>query len=433
MARLDPTGVSRILTYIKTWITGLLSNKSDSSHTHSDYVPRSGGGVLNGTSFSRTVSNTELRFDGGAGWDNGASLSLSGKDRPDLGLAGAVLLRASDGSQSKSVTLYPDGDFVWNDSSTAKRIAFQEDTIPRSGGAVISGYAINRIDNAAYVELNGGTAWANGAGISLRGKDCSAYGDAGCFHILASDGTYTKSLSGRPDGTLTWDNHNIALAKDVVPRSGAPAGLSGNYFSRAVDDSSLIIGGGTSAANGATIEIFGAGYPNFGLGGALRIATQSYVHNMYMYANGTWTWDGTACQLTSDQRLKQQISNIDDKLLDAWEDVLPCQFKYNEAVEQKGDTARLHTGYVVQQIDEACKSHNLDISAYGLYCHEEYSERTEEVKVKQDDGSVIKETKVIEPAKEQYSLRYTEALIVECAYLRREVKRLSERLEKLEK
>lgn len=44
MSRVDPTGVSRILTYIKTWITGLLSNKSDTTHTHSDYVPKSGGG-----------------------------------------------------------------------------------------------------------------------------------------------------------------------------------------------------------------------------------------------------------------------------------------------------------------------------------------------------------------------------------------------------
>lgn len=347
MARLDPTGVSRILTYIKTWITGLLSNKSDASHTHSDYVPKSGGGVLNGTPFSRTVSNEELRFDGGAGWDNGASLSLSGKDRPDHGLAGAVLLRASDGSQSKSVTLYPDGDFVWNDSSTAKRIAMREDTIPRSVGAVITGYALARIDDVGFVELNGGTGWHHGAGISLRGKDCSAYDDAGCFHILASDGTHSKALSGGPNGTLSWDGQPI--------------------------------------------------------------------------------------QYPSDQRLKQQISNIDDKLLDAWEDVLPCQFKYNDAVNEKGDNARLHTGYVVQQIDEGCKAHNLDISEYGLYCHEEYPEETEEVEVEQEDGTKIKERKVIREASEHYSLRYTETLVVECAYLRREVKRLSERLEKLEK
>ena len=79
------------------------------------------------------------------------------------------------------------------------------------------------------------------------------------------------------------------------------------------------------------------------------------------------------------------------------------------------------------------KSHNLDISEYGLYCHEEYPQETEEVEVKQDDGTTSKETKVIEEASEHYSLRYTETLVVECTYLRRENSRLKERLSKIEK
>ena len=157
----------------------------------------------------------------------------------------------------------------------------------------------------------------------------------------------------------------------------------------------------------------------------------SVTKDMALYYDGGWTWGGQAVQLVSDQRLKQQIAEIDDKLLDAWEDVTLCQFKYNDAVDQKGnDNARLHTGYVVQQINDACKSHNIDISNYGLYCHEEYPQETEEVEIKQDDGSIKKETKVIREASEHYSLRYTEALIVECAYLRREINKLKEQMKK---
>ena len=154
---------------------------------------------------------------------------------------------------------------------------------------------------------------------------------------------------------------------------------------------------------------------------------------MFLYPNGTWTWSGQAVQLTSDKRLKQQITQIDNALLDAWEDVNLVQFKYNDAVNEKGNAARLHTGYVVQQIDDACKSHNVDISEYGLYCHEEYPQETDEVEVKQDDGTIKKETKIIREASEHYSLRYTETLVVECAYLRRENNRLKERLSKIEK
>ena len=148
--------------------------------------------------------------------------------------------------------------------------------------------------------------------------------------------------------------------------------------------------------------------------------------------NGTLIWEGQPIQYASDRRLKQQISKIDNALLDAWEDVEPVQFKYNDAVEEKGDNARLHTGYVVQQIDDACKSHNVDISDYGLYCHEEYPQETEEVEVTQEDGTIKKETKVIREASEHYSLRYTETLVVECAYLRREVSRLKHQNENLE-
>lgn len=137
--------------------------------------------------------------------------------------------------------------------------------------------------------------------------------------------------------------------------------------------------------------------------------------------------------LPSDQRLKQQIAEIDDKLLDAWESVELCQFKYNDAVDQKGESARLHTGYVVQQIDSACKSHNVDISEYGLYCHEEYPEETEEVEVEQADGTKVKERKVIREASEHYSLRYMEVYAVECMYLRRCIARLTARIEELEK
>ena len=154
---------------------------------------------------------------------------------------------------------------------------------------------------------------------------------------------------------------------------------------------------------------------------------------MQWQPSGTWTWSGTAVQLVSDQRLKQQIAEIDDKLLDAWEDVNLVQFKYNDAVDQKGSKARLHTGYVVQQIDAACKSHNVDISEYGLYCHEEYPQETEEVEVEQADGTKTKETKVIREASEHYSLRYTEVYAVECMYLRRCIARLTARIEELEK
>ena len=206
--------------------------------------------------------------------------------------------------------------------------------------------------------------------------------------------------------------------------------MTGRLIAKTVTNEEFVLSGGTEWYDGAFISLHGQNYTYNNYGNTIILGAGS--QRMNMYPSGTWTWTAQAVQLVSDARLKQQINQIDDKLLDAWEDVDLVQFKYNDAVDQKGDTARLHTGYVVQQIDEACKSHDLDISEYGLYCHEEYPERTEEVTIENEDGTTSKETKVIEPAREYYSLRYTETLVVECAYLRREVSRLKQQNENLE-
>ena len=243
---------------------------------------------------------------------------------------------------------------------------------------------------------------------------------------------YIKSLT--INGVATGDilTHN---ASEFVPRSGG-AVMTG-YLYRTTNSSAFAMGGGSAWDGGASVELYGAEYPETYNRGRVRIQpaiNSSSLKHMDLLPDGTWTWEGTAVQLVSDRRLKQQIAEIDDKLLDAWEDVNLVQFKYNDAVSEKGkDKARLHTGYVVQQIDSACKSHNVDISQYGLYCHEEYPEETEEVEVTQKDGTKTKECKVIREASEHYSLRYTEVYAVECMYLRRCIARLTARIEELEK
>lgn len=243
-------------------------------------------------------------------------------------------------------------------------------------------------------------------------------------------GSSTKNIKALYTKGITIDGAQFSPS-DYVPRSGG-AVITGNYIARTVDNDSLALLGSTTWKRGAGIIITSKDYPYSNAKSVIRmqcVLNDTLEKNMWLYPDGTWTWDGTACQITSDQRFKQQITEIDDKLLDAWEDVELSQFKYNDAVDQKKDKARLHTGYIVQQIDDACKSHNVDISKYGLYCHEVYAEETREVE--HEDGT--KTTEVVRPANEHYSLRYTEALIVECAYLRKCIKELRTEIEELKK
>ena len=243
---------------------------------------------------------------------------------------------------------------------------------------------------------------------------------------MASISHFTQTVNGI---STTYDIHDA----NAIPRSGG-AVMTG-WLGRVDDTSSLSLYGAQGWGHGSYVTVYGVNHFG-GRKGLVQLhpyLNDSNSRDMMLYPDGTWTWQGTAVQVTSDQRYKQQISEIDDKLLDAWEDVELSQFKYNDAVDQKGDNARLHTGYVVQQIDEACKSHNVDISDYGLYCHEEYPEETKEVEVEQEDGTKTKERKVIREASEHYSLRYTEVYAVECMYLRRCIARLTARIEELEK
>ena len=244
---------------------------------------------------------------------------------------------------------------------------------------------------------------------------------------MANISYFTQTVNGV---STTYDIRDA----NAVPRSGG-AVMVGEFLGKSpAAGGSLMISGGNSRDRGGDIILMGI-TSAYNPGGVAILPQVGDYREMTMWfrPDGTWTWTGQAVQLVSDQRLKQQIAEIDDKLLDAWEDVELSQFKYNDAVKEKSDNARLHTGYVVQQIDTACKKHGVDISEYGLYCHEEYPQETEEVEVEQADGTKVKETKVIREASEHYSLRYTEVYAVECMYLRRCIARLTARIEELEK
>ena len=305
------------------------------------------------------------------------------------------------------------------------------DAIPLTGTNAITGTGFFKSTSDSQLQIGSGTSTTTGGCFVAYGSEYSNSELAGSFRLRARK-TSDYDLIGKDDGTLTWGNKNVAMQEDVIPRSGG-AVIGGNILGRIDNNSYFFIEGGTDTSDGGLIALYGKNYSTKNAGGVILGCHGSSNKTMTLYASGTWTWDGTACQLVSDQRLKQQIDQIDDKLLDAWEDVEPSQFKYNDAVDQKKDKARLHTGYVVQQIDKACKSHGVDISEYGLYCHEEYPEETKEVEVEQADGTKVKETKVIREASEHYSLRYTEVYAVECMYLRRCIARLTARIEELEK
>lgn len=134
---------------------------------------------------------------------------------------------------------------------------------------------------------------------------------------------------------------------------------------------------------------------------------------------------------TSDERAKQQIEAIPQDWLDAWGDVDYMRFKFNDAVEQKGDNARWHIGLIAQRVKEAFEARGIDPFAIGLLCFDEWDNIEIEKQVEDENGNFVFDEETGEPvmqkhmvkvAGDQYGIRYEQALALECAYLRNKLK-----------
>ncbi|WP_312800224.1 tail fiber domain-containing protein [Pseudomonas sp.] len=152
--------------------------------------------------------------------------------------------------------------------------------------------------------------------------------------------------------------------------------------------------------------------------------------NTFSLGTATSRWStiyaGTGTINTSDERSKEQIQSIDDAALRAWAKVKYCQFKFNDAVEQKGNNARWHFGVIAQRVKEAFESEGLDAFEYGLLCYDEWSK---DAALYDEDGALIRPG--IE-AGSRYGIRYEEALSLEAALMREATQKLEERIALLE-
>ena len=133
---------------------------------------------------------------------------------------------------------------------------------------------------------------------------------------------------------------------------------------------------------------------------------------------------------SSDERLKDNIQDIDASILRAWGDVRLKLFQFKDAIEAKGSNARIHAGAIAQQIKEAFANHGIDANRFGLFCYDEWQDEYEDIVILDspaqydEEGVEISpeqthtEKRLVTKAGNKYSLRYTECLILEAAYQR---------------
>ncbi|CAG7646220.1 hypothetical protein PAESOLCIP111_05116 [Paenibacillus solanacearum] len=190
------------------------------------------------------------------------------------------------------------------------------------------------------------------------------------------------------------------------------------------------------SANGSPLR-FRQGSSSFAMFDAAswRAATDNTTSLGSSGARFTQLYAATGTINTSDRNAKQQIKPIDDIVLDAWSEVNYSRFKFNDAVDEKGDKARTHFGIIAQGIEEAFARHGLNAFEYGILGYDKWDAIEEEEEVA--EAVVDKETgetcttyrktgrkKRIREAGGMYSIRPDECLMLEAALMRRELRRL---------
>ncbi|NYT76657.1 tail fiber domain-containing protein [Alcaligenaceae bacterium] len=259
-----------------------------------------------------------------------------------------------------------------------------------------------------------GAATASGAGVSYYGNGDSTY--PGAIREF-TDGLNSRSTD--LNGTTTF-----TAKSGYAPLQGNTIG-TGNSF-EALRSGALI--GGIRASS---VDVMFAGYNGsdvrlgvasdsgtaFGRWAVINStgAFEPILDDLYNIGSGSvrvkQVYAAAGTINTSDENEKQKITPIDDAALRAWANVQFCQFKFNNAVAEKGSDARWHFGVIAQRVQAAFNLEGLDAFDYGLLCLDVWDEQPEII----EDGEVIQEYRA---AGSRLGVRYDEALALECAYLR---------------
>lgn len=273
-------------------------------------------------------------------------------------------------------------------------------------------------DNTGLLTWRGNKVWA-GISTSGSGNAVTAISVGTNNVVTVTKGstflTSHQSLDGcvKTSGNQTIDGSKTFSSSIIISGIG--------IFSN-VNSSSITLGSGTSSGytNGAKLTMYGATYSDSGdttYRGAFRLMTgiSSGHYDLIGLKGGSLTWNGQTVQTSSDERIKTKLQDVDDGVLSAWDGVEWGEFKYLDAVAEKGEaSARLHVGLIAQQVIRAFAAKGLDACRYGICCHDESADA--------ETGG----------RNDLWMVRYAEALCMEAAYMRRENARLKKRVSDLE-
>ena len=171
--------------------------------------------------------------------------------------------------------------------------------LPTSGGTMMGALrtssVISKSSDDTFFDIYGGTTHGKGSQLTLFGYN---HADKGMFSLTAHDGTSQKSLVGKPDGILQWGGNDIITNgytnAIVIDRETA------HIHKRNANGRTVVRGGTSTAADGASIYLNGTGYSSDAGCFILQARTSDGVaKNFIGNPDGTLSWDGKTLLTTS--------------------------------------------------------------------------------------------------------------------------------------
>ena len=257
---------------------------------------------------------------------------------------------------------------------------------------------IATIENTAHHEATIRFKSAHSAASDFRvGASISASNNFEIYSVdaatarLAIDSTGNVTVGTLDDQPPTNNDANgIALRADGKIAASRSNGISGD-FNTGVDGD--IIWFRKAGAVVGSIKTFNNTVQYGGAGAAIYLDTAAFLpantggrtHNTIAIGSGTYKFtdiyatNGTI--QTSDQNEKQQIASLTDAEITAAKAIskLFKTFKWNDAVTEKGDAARTHTGVIAQEVEQAVTDAGLDAGDYAFFISTTWWETQTEV------------------------------------------------------
>lgn len=284
------------------------------------------------------------------------------------------------------------GEFQTNTVGTVSGVGFTpvSDNLYYCGGSALrwAGMYTNALSVTGAITWNSYaiTAPAGGTTTFLRNDGTWAV-PAGGGGTTTNAVTFNSGGSGGGSGSTFNGSTALTVSYNTI---GAPStggtGASGTWGISVSGNAAGLSGSPSITVSGVTVgsatTAVGSSGSNTTLGNNTVFIVPATgfapaVDNAYVLGSPSFRWTTvyatTGTINTSDARQKQQ-----DRPLSEAERAVAVRvkgliktFKFNEAVEKKGDAARIHIGVYAQELADAFAAEGLDATHYGMFCYDE--------------------------------------------------------------